>query len=97
MTEAPKQIWARVRHDWHDGETGEHFVGGQFDAGQFKDGTQYVRADTHDALVKAADELADTVWLQENATGVNLIEHVRSRNMVSDALTAYKKARGETQ
>lgn len=48
-TSAPERIWARLSPDWHDGETGEDFVGGMFDAGHFRDGVDYVRADLYDA------------------------------------------------
>jgi hypothetical protein len=56
MTEAPKRIWARVSPDWHCGETGEYFVGGMFDAGHFKDGQKYIRADLVEAAIKRALE-----------------------------------------
>ena len=45
MTDAPERIWAKVEKDWHDGETGEDFIGGTFDAGYHKDGEPYIRAD----------------------------------------------------
>jgi hypothetical protein len=56
MSEAPERIWARVSPDWHCGETGEYFVGGMFDAGHFKDGQKYIRADLVEAAVKRALE-----------------------------------------
>jgi hypothetical protein len=53
MTDAPERIWARVCPDWHDGETGENFVGGQFDAGFYRDGPEYVRADLISGMIEA--------------------------------------------
>lgn len=63
--EAQELIWAKVVPDWHDGETGEDFVGGEFDAGLFKDGVEYIRKDLSDAaiaeLVEGLGILADCV------------------------------------
>lgn len=64
MTDEPKRIWARRETDWHDGETGEDFTGGTWDAGYHKDGKEYVRADRIAALQAERDELEEIVLLE---------------------------------
>lgn len=58
--DVPERIWVKQESDWHDGETGEYFTGGTWDAGYLKEGQQYVRADIAGAMIAAAlDNLAD--------------------------------------
>ena len=79
MTNAPERIWA---YRWH-----------QYETRNGPSQTQYIRADIHDALVKAADELADAVDQERNMVCQDFGMQLKASEVVDAALTAYQQAR----
>ena len=79
MTDAPKRIWA---YKWH-----------QYETRNGPSQTEYIRADIHDALVKAADELAEAAREDLNAWPSTLVEG----SSLGIALAAYRKSKENTK
>jgi len=113
MTELPEKIWATYDHDIPTFE----MACADFPFPHVQS-SQYIRADTHDFIVKAADELAEALktaldyasdaskgylWHETKKDGHDALARLSADTGKDDietfnaALTAYKKARGETQ
>ncbi len=100
MKEAPDKMWRETI--W---PCAQYREGGSFyhednpgDAKSYnrKELVEYTRADTHDALVKAADELAEAVIrtsFRTDGNGVTTIIGTDGLMPIWDALVAYKQAK----
>lgn len=81
MTNAPERIWA------------EPGLPGYLDEASNVYTVQYIRADIHDALVKAADELADAVDQERNMVCQDFGMQLKASEVVKDALATYKQVK----
>ena len=90
MSEAPKRIWAEPEYSGHTQDCGEW---DRFDSDN-PNATQYIRADLHAELMRAADELAERA--QSGFDWIEMIEG-KGNSAVSvnlrSALAAYNKAK----
>lgn len=82
MTDAPKRIWA---YKWH-----------QYETRNGPSQTEYIRADLHADLLRAADSLAGAVDQERNMTCQDFGMQVKASEVVGAALTAYKQAKEKT-
>lgn len=83
---APERIWVDLKSD------SEVWTFCEKDA--FSQDVCFIRADLHDDLVKAADALAEAVKLSMPEIDDNC---VYCNSELQTALTAYRKARGDTE
>jgi Flp pilus assembly protein TadB len=84
MSKAPERIWAEPGMPGYLDEVSPTYTVG------------YIRADLHDALVKAADELAEAVDQERNMVCQDIGMQLKVSEVVYAALTYYKQAKEKT-
>lgn len=85
MTKAPERIWIQDP----DGCGAVSFCDKQVNA----DDQQYIRADLHNELMRAADSLADAVEQERNMACQDFGMQLKASEVVDAALTAYQQSK----
>ncbi|MCP4488806.1 MAG: hypothetical protein GY820_16075 [Gammaproteobacteria bacterium] len=90
MTDAPERIWAFYAPDIEEDNPKCNIVAGD----QVMHGAQqYIRADLHAELMRAADSLAGAVDQERNMTCQDFGMQLKASEVVGAALTAYQQSK----